>query len=158
VEEMMSDLPSEYGRLLAERDRLIAEGADPDELAMPDKPSVEATVGEWEDQRDYSTGQTRDALRRALALPRVISAVSGHAPGHAASYVIEALGEDGFTVARLSAEPPLDVERLAEALHDSMCATSHHDKSVECRTHATYRNITLSVAPRYVRLSKEAGS
>lgn len=33
-----SDLPSEHGRLLAERDRLIAAGADPDDLLVPERP------------------------------------------------------------------------------------------------------------------------
>lgn len=35
----MTDLGSEYGRLLAERDRLIAAGVDPGELEMPLPPT-----------------------------------------------------------------------------------------------------------------------
>ncbi len=37
----MSDLGSEYGRLLAERDRLIADGADPADLEVVLRPPVE---------------------------------------------------------------------------------------------------------------------
>ena len=37
-----SEHASEYGRLLAERDRLVAAGADPDELLVPDLPDGEA--------------------------------------------------------------------------------------------------------------------
>lgn len=33
------DLPSEYGRLLAERDRLIAAGHDPADLELPERPA-----------------------------------------------------------------------------------------------------------------------
>ena len=36
------DLGSEYGRLLAERDRLIAEGADPADLDVPTEPADRA--------------------------------------------------------------------------------------------------------------------
>jgi hypothetical protein len=36
-----SELGSEYGRLLAERDRLISEGVDPDELEMPLPPPMD---------------------------------------------------------------------------------------------------------------------
>ena len=34
----VTDHASEYGRLLAWRDRLIAAGADPEDLEMPDAP------------------------------------------------------------------------------------------------------------------------
>lgn len=40
-----ADLPSEYGRLLAERDRLIGEGVDPADLDMP-LPPPSAPSGE----------------------------------------------------------------------------------------------------------------
>lgn len=39
----MRDVGSEYGRLLAERDRLIADGADPSDLEMPLPPPAGLT-------------------------------------------------------------------------------------------------------------------
>jgi hypothetical protein len=54
---------------------------------------------------------------------------------------------------RGTTEGTLDVERLAEALHDAMCDVSHHDRPpARCSRWAKYPNIAASVVPRYTAL------
>lgn len=64
-----------------------------------------------------------------------------------------AIEQEARTLART-----VDVDALAEALHDAMCDVSHHDRPpARCSRWPKYPNIAASVAPRYLAALSRLG-
>jgi len=132
-----------YDDLVAERNRLVAIGADPDSLLVPDAPPAEPTL---DDALDYDPEDQQLILTNRLG-PGEYGAASVVATDVTPWFGLWAVGA---WLTPPPAEPTLDVERLARVFHrDGACYHGPLSDRGQCYDDAE------NIANDYARLTED---